>query len=69
MVATFIKSVSGSFDRQFADIFASIDRYREEIQNTVAAVTLVYVQDVKALTAELRDTSLAYQESTELQFI
>jgi hypothetical protein len=69
MEAIFMKSISGSFDRQFADIFASIDRNREEIEKTVAAVSLVYVQDVRDVTTELRNTSLAYQESTRFPFI
>jgi hypothetical protein len=63
LLVTLIKSSSGSFDRQFVGIFASIDRHREEIEKTVAAVSLAYVQDVKLITTEMRNTGFAYHQS------
>lgn len=58
-----IKSVSGSFDRQFTDIFASIDRYTAEIEKTAAAVSLLYVKDVKDVQLEMKTTVLAQRDS------
>lgn len=55
--------MSSSFDRQFLDIFASIDRYRNEVENTAAAVSLLYVQDVKHITTELKETGITQRES------
>ncbi|KAL6406885.1 ankyrin repeat domain-containing protein 52 [Ilyonectria robusta] len=59
-----LRSMSSSFDRQFLDIFASIDRHRNEVENTAAAVSLLYVQDVKHITTELKDTGIIQREST-----
>lgn len=63
LIANLLRSVSSSFDRQFLDIFASIDRYRDEVENTAAAVSLLYLQDVKHITTELKDTAIIQRES------
>jgi ankyrin repeat protein len=57
-VVCLLKSASGAFDRQFLDIFATIDGCREEIEKTVATVSLQYIQDAKQITTEIRDVGL-----------
>jgi hypothetical protein len=57
------KSTTSSFDRQFLDIFSSLARSRDEVEKTVAAVSLLYVQDVKHITTELRDTGIIQRKS------
>jgi prenyltransferase beta subunit len=57
------KSISTSFDQQFHDTFVTINRYRDEIEKTVAAVSLLYVQGVKHITTELRETGIVQWRS------
>ncbi|KAH7233718.1 hypothetical protein BKA59DRAFT_518153 [Fusarium tricinctum] len=64
LVSSF-KSISTSFDQQFHDIFVTINRSRDEIEKTVAAVSLLYVQGVKHITTELRETGIVQWRSEQ----
>lgn len=44
-----------SFDNQFADVFISISRYRDEVEKTVAALSLVGIQSIEQMTSQLKD--------------
>ncbi|KAK3364000.1 hypothetical protein B0T25DRAFT_576435 [Lasiosphaeria hispida] len=61
-LVNFFKSASRSFSRQFDDIFSSIDRYRYEVEKTVAAVSLLYVRDVKQVTTELQEVGISQRK-------
>ena len=52
-----------AWSSRILDIFAVIDERRDEIEKTVAAVSLIYVQDAKHIASEMRGVGLVQRKS------